>query len=681
MTAGGADRGSPAGANRGSVGADRMRCGPRRRLHRLGASLLVAALATATLLLGVTQAPAPAAGATPATPAADETLDPAEVESFVDGLVADQLAEYEIPGAVVVIVKDGELLLSKGYGHTGLDRGTAVDPERTRFDIGSVTKLFTATAVMQLVERGELDLDADVNRYLSDVRVPDTFPEPVTTAHLLTHTAGFDERLFVGMLARTPEEVGPLGENLKRHLPPRIRPPGQVHQYNNHGMALAGHLVEELSGRRFDEYVAAEILQPLGMTRTTFGAPPTEPVEDAVGHEDTTGPTTAVEPVYIATRPAGGLWSTGGDIAAFMFAQLQGGGHAGARILEPGTVQEMQRTHYTSHPQVSGIGYGFFELRDEGRRAVQHGGGWIGFGSMLRLFPDVGAGLFVSYNHGRGQQTGPALADAVADRFFPAPTFDAEPAPGAAERAETFAGTYRWIRRDRHTFMSLVSTLTATRLEVSADGDGALSTTMWPWSLVADARWVEDEPGVFREAGGTKTLAFDLDEDGRATRLHLAGAQLFVMDRLDWHQRPALTVGLLAFFAAVLLVAAVGWPAGRLYRRVRRPDSSAPSADLRRTRLLLGLAGIAGLAFLVGLALHFALDLVGAFNVSLVLRALLLLPLFGAALAVAAAVSVALLWFRREGSTAARLYHSGLVLGLLAMIPFLHYWRLLGFHY
>lgn len=614
--------------------------------------------------------------------AAASPANPAELESFVDGLVSAQLAEYDVPGAVVVIVRGGEVLLQKGYGHSDADGRVPVDPERTRFDIGSVTKLFTATAAMQLVERGELDLDADVNRYLSALQVPDTFPAPVTTAHLLTHTAGFEERLFVGMAARTPEEVGPLGENLARHLPPRSRPPGKVHQYNNHGMALAGLVVEELAGRPFHEVVAAEILPPLAMTRTTFGELPREPVEDAVGHEDTTGATTAVDPVYITTRPAGGLWSTGEDMAAFMLAHLEGGAHggSGSRILKAATVEEMQRTQFRSHPAVSGIGYGFFELASEGRRAVQHGGGWIGFGSLLYLIPDEGFGLFVSYNHGRGQQLGPELADAVVDRYFPSGTFAGEPSSGAAGRAEAFAGTYRWIRRDRHTFMSLVSELTTTRIKVEANRDGTVTTTMWPWKLIGDARWVETEPGVFREHGGSKTLAFDLDDDGRPTQLHVAGAQLFAMEPLAWYESPGLTIGLLAFFVAVLVVAVVGWPAGRLYRRVgRRPPPA--SSDLRNSRLLTGLAGIAGLAFLIGFALHFAVDMVGLVSPSLALRALLLLPLLATALAVVAAVSVLLLWVRREGTAAARLYHSVVVLSLLALIPFLHYFRLLGFNY
>jgi CubicO group peptidase (beta-lactamase class C family) len=649
----------------------------RRGVRAFGGSLLVTALAAAALLAGAAPAPAGEARA-PAT--GGTAFEPAVVETFVDRFVAGQLEEHEAPGAVVVLVEDGELLLAKGYGHTDLERRTAVDPERTRFDIGSVTKLFTATAVMQLVERGELDLDADVNTYLRAFQVPETFPEPITTAHLLTHTAGFDERFFVGMVAHTPEEVGPLGANLARHLPPRIRPPGQVHQYSNHGMSLAGHLVEVLTGRSFDAYVTAEILEPLGMSRTTFGAAPGAPVEDAVGHEALTGSTTAVEPVYIATRPGGGLWATGQDMAAFMLAHLRGGEHDGARILAPETVEEMQRTQFSSHPEVSGIGYGFFELGGEGRRAVQHGGGWVGFGSMLRLLPGEGVGLFVSYNHGEGQAMGAELADAFVERFFPAPAFEGEPAPGAAERAGAFAGQYRWNRHDRHTYMSIVSTLRAQTMQVTANGDGTLSTTMSPWPLIPDARWIEERPGVFREAGGANTLAFDLDEDGRPTRLHVAGAQLFVMERPAWHQSTAVTGALFGSFVVALLVAAIGWPAGGIHRRLRRRGVTAP-ASLRRARLLTGLAGIAGLVFLVGFALHFALDFVGILSVSLGLRVLLVLPLLGAALAVAAAVFVVRLWLRHEGTTAARLYHSGVVLALLALIPFLYHWRLLGFHY
>src|ERR687889_2070987 len=121
--------------------------------------------------------------------------DRAELEAFLDEELGKEMQKHHIAGAAVSVVKDGELFFAKGYGEADVEKGIPVDPKQTIFHVGSVGKLFTWTAVMQLVEEGRLDLDADINTYL-DFRIPDTYPHPITLKHLLTHTAGFEDRYF-----------------------------------------------------------------------------------------------------------------------------------------------------------------------------------------------------------------------------------------------------------------------------------------------------------------------------------------------------------------------------------------------------------------------------------------------------------------------------------------------------
>jgi CubicO group peptidase (beta-lactamase class C family) len=632
-----------------------------------GRLVRIAAIAVALLLLAAI--PAGAQGTGP--------IDIDGIGGFVDAAVVEQMEANDIPGATFVMVADGEIALATGYGHTDLTREVAVDPARTRFDIGSVSKLFTATAVMQQVEQGRMDLDADVNDYLNALQVPDTFPEPVTAAHLLTHTAGFAERFFVGMVATGPGEDESLADSLARDLPPRIRPPGVTHQYNNQGMALAGHLVERTSGRPFEQYVTESILDPLGMTRTTYGQPPRVEADDAVPHSAMAGPTAAVEPWYVNLLPAGGLWTTGEDIASFMLAHLQDGQHRGARILRPDTVRTMHGTQFRPHPEVPGLAYGFFEHGPAGRRGLQHGGQWIGTGAHLYLLPDEGVGLFLVANHEAAAQfVGPLIHDVV-DRFFPTPAADLV-APAAAADTGMYAGQYRWNRQDRSTFMRLVSTVFLGGLEVRPAGDGALETEMSP-ALMPRTRWIQTSPGTFLEEGGTNTLVFDVD-GGRVSGLHVMGAQLFSMQRLAWYESTALTLALLALFVGVLVVAALAWPAGAAYRRLRRRDVEVPR-DLRLVRRVSGLAAAVSLAFVVGFALHFAVDWPGMLQLSATLRGLLVVPFVAAALSAALAYLVVRLWRRRTGSTAGRVWHTGIAVVLLAYLPFLYQLRLLGFHY
>jgi CubicO group peptidase (beta-lactamase class C family) len=612
-------------------------------------------------------------------PVRAQSVDVDTLDATLDRAMADHMAAYDIPGAVVVVVADGRVVAARGYGFADPASSVAVDPARTRFDIGSVTKLFTATAVMQQVERGAVDLDADVNAYLAGVEIPATYPQPVTTAHLLTHTAGFDERHWVGWFTLDLDEVEPLADNLARNLPPRIRPPGQRHQYNNHGMALAGHVVESVTDTPFDTYVTDHLLEPLGMTSTTFGEPPANEAFDAVGHQSMGGTVQPVPPWYLHLRPAGGLWSTGEDMAAFMLAHL---GHAGADtgFPSPTTLAVMQHEQFASHPAVPGIGYGFFQAGDQDRHAIQHGGGWVGFGSALYLLPGHDLGVFVAFNHGSGAlAAGPAIEEIVTGLLGPAPAHAMADAPGATDAAQV-EGAYRWIRHDHHSFMRLVSLLSAPVMRVVAEDDRTIATSMAP-RLVDDGRWVAtDEPGVFVEVDGARTLAFDLDGE-QASMLHIAGVQLFPMERVGWRQTPTAIGALLGVLVLAMLVAALGWPLGALRERRRRRRGKNAPAVARRTRRLAGGIGLLGLVFLFGLAAQFAVDPGAMLAPGPVTRALLWLPFVVVALTAWLAVEVIRGWSRRTGTGVGRIYVSVLSVAFVALAVALYDWRLLGFHY
>lgn len=664
------------GDTRSSVTAGRGRWRP-------ATGRIVAVLLVLTGLIGLGAAPG---GSAPAR-AADgdsglaEARDLDALAAFMDADIGQVMARHDIPGGVLVVVGDGRIVHAQGYGHTDLEQHTAVDATSTRFDIGSVSKLVTATAVMQQVEQGALDLDADVNTYLAHITIPDTFDAPVTAAHLLTHTAGFAEYYLLGSIAPGPGEAAPLADSLRRFQPDRIRPPGLVHQYDNFGMALAGHLVERASGESFEAYVTDRILAPLGMTNSTYGqaVPGTVDVtpHEAVPGMGTTG---AVPAEYISMLPTGGLWTTGEDIAAFMLAHLGGGAFDGARILEADTVATMHTTQFVPHPEVAGIGYGFFEHRAGERRGVQHGGSWVGASAHMYLLPDADLGVFVAFNHGAGVEFTHTLIYDALDEFFPVSGRPAVAPATSPSDAEVFAGQYRWNRHDRFTFMRLVSTLAVARMQVTANDDGSLDTTMAPVRLLPDANWEPAGDGVFVERGGTNVLAFDVDESGTVTGLHVAGAQLFSMDRLAWYETTGFILGLTLLFTAVALVAAVGWPAGALVRRLRRRGQDV-AARVRWARRLAGLAGGLLIAFYVGLLVHFTLDMGGLLNVGGTVRALLVLPLISAGLTVALAFVVARLWRTGEASTAGRIYVTGVAIALLAYMPLLYHLRLLGFHF
>src|SRR6202022_2553159 len=217
--------------------------------------------------------------ATPAPP-----LTKADSETFLDALIPSQLQNRNIAGAVVSVVKDGQVLFQKGYGYADFEAKKPVLADQTLFRPGSISKLFTATAVMQLVEQGKLDLDRDVNDYL-DFAIPKTYPEPVTLRRLLTHTAGFEEALK-NLFVTHESDMKPLRTYLVNQMPQRIFPPGKIPSYSNYGFTVTGYVVERVSGEKFERYIDNPILKPLRMTNSTFVTPwpPPPPPQRSQGY-------------------------------------------------------------------------------------------------------------------------------------------------------------------------------------------------------------------------------------------------------------------------------------------------------------------------------------------------------------------------------------------------------------
>jgi CubicO group peptidase (beta-lactamase class C family) len=593
------------------------------------------------------------------------------LESFVDPIIETQMEEWNLPGVAFVAVQDGKIILSKGYGVTEHGTDTPIDPERTIFDLGSVGKLFTATAVMQQVEVGTINLDTDVNEYLSAVEIPDTYDEPITLRHILTHTPGFDERMFLGMIAPGPDEIQPLDENINEHMPPRIRPPGEVNQYSNTGINIAGHIVEEVSGEEFASYIENHIFQPLGMDRSTYDYPEDLRIDMAIGHESMPGPATPMEVWHLNDRPSGGLRSTATDIAQFMIAHLNEGG----AILAPETVAEMHQTHFRAHEGISGSALGFIEHNASGRRGIHHGGQWIGFSSLLYLLPEEETGFFVTTNHGDGIYSQFKLIEALLDEYFPTELNDVTP-NGAV--TGDISGTYRWNRVDHHTFLQLMSVATAHTLSVDDNEDGTISTRMSP-QLLPDTTWIEIEPGLFQEQGGTNRLGFKFDGDNEASSVSLAWPLLMTMDRISWYQSANFHLGLLAFFLISLLTTA-GWPVLRVVRRVRG-RSIEYSTNHARARLIAGLTAGLIFAFLIGTLLLVATNTVGFFQIPTIFKALLWLPILAAILTIPLVFFVARLWIANEGDGPRRLHLTLVAIAMIGLVPYLWYWGVLGFNY
>lgn len=372
-------------------------------------------------------------------------ISPSELEGFLDTYITDQLNRYNIVGMTISVVKDGELYFSKGYGYKDSSQITPVDANKTLFRIGSVSKTFTAIAVLQLVEDGILDLDTDINAYLTSFKIPETYEEPITLRHLLTHSAGFEEASFSTVFF-SPSYAEPMEVLLADFIPDRIHSPGAITSYSNYGFALAGYIVQEMSGINFEQYVEDEILVPLGMNRTTFKQPlPQYLIADMSSGFDSDKTPYGFE--YITIPPAGSCTSTAVDMSKYMIALLNNGVYNGSQILQNETMQMMHEDHFSPHPSLPSVTLGLYEMDVYGKHVIGHGGDTIFFHSRMSLFPDDDLGVFISYNSQNGIPAKSEFFDIFISRYFPYAGSVVTPMEGYNKGLMKFSGHYVTTRR------------------------------------------------------------------------------------------------------------------------------------------------------------------------------------------------------------------------------------------
>ena len=509
-----------------------------------------------------------------------------DAEAWLDGFMPYALQTGDVAGAVVVIVKDGQVLLQKGYGYSDVAERKPVDPERTLFRPGSVSKLFTWTAVMQLVEEGKLDLDADVNTYL-DFKIPAWRGEPVTLRNMMTHTPGFDEAWGL-LVFYDPRELRPLPEELRRWMPPRVTPPGTIPAYSNYGAALAGYIVQRVSGEPFEAYIERHIFDPLGMKQATFRQPLPEALAPLMSKGYPVGSGDPKPFEIDATPPDGALSASGGDMGRFMIAHLQNGAFGNARILQEATAIKMHDTPLTIVPPVNGMLLGFYENNINGHRVIAHGGDLNWFHSELNLFIDDGIGLFISVNSlgkdGAAVPIRTALFRKFSDRYFPAAVSEPSLDPKTAKQhAELINGRYVFSRRPHESFASLLNLLGQVRVLTTESGSVSVSDVK---GLNGEPKkWQEIAPFVWRSVDGSDRLAAKM-ENGRVVCIGYDELPFMPLQPVPWWWSGAWLLPLLVIAVVVLAANTLAWPASAVLRRHYGAEYGLFDRDAKAHRLI-----------------------------------------------------------------------------------------------
>ncbi|MEM6537247.1 MAG: serine hydrolase domain-containing protein [Pseudomonadota bacterium] len=538
-----------------------------------------------------------------------------ELERFVDGIVKTTMHDHRIAGVVVSVVSKDEELLLKGYGVADADEGRQTDPINDLFRVASISKTFTATAIMQLKEQQRVDLSADVRNYLGDLPFDDA-KGAISIADLLTHTAGFEDRAtgyfganpVLSQLSRT--------EQFAALAPKQVRAPGELASYSNFGFAMLGEVIAQVSGLTYAEYIDENIFRPLGMASSTSSIRSTPVGEgderleqlrerEAKSHRRSGGQyvTQSFAPTLDLIEPEGSVSTTAADMSKFMRAHLTDGALDDARILSSDTIREMHQTLHSHLPGTNGNAHGFWVDETTGRRILKHGGSINDFKSQLVLYPDVGIGVFISTNSAGGSALS-RLPDRIASAFFPPTTKPPSLTdPVFFFDAADVVGKYLGARRVHSRIGKMFSIPNV--LSAKAISDSVILVT----GDFGSTRYEKMDDGVFREPSSLEPLGATFDVSGKASRLFFGGSPANPYEAVSFANAP-ITLFLPLALAGLLSLSVMG---GYAIRGLGFRYSGSSSAS-RVERVLVFITSLVTLIF-IALLLRWLVMLSTDFNI------------------------------------------------------------------
>lgn len=585
---------------------------------------------------------------------------------YFDTQIPIYLRNNGIAGAVVAVVQNGEPVLLQGYGYADVAQGVPMDPHQTIVHIGSAGKTFTATAVMQLVEDGLIDLDADVNTYL-DFKIPETYPEPVTIRDLLRHTSGFEAR-DMNVIMLDLDAVPSIRDFLIDNMPTRVRPPGETTGYSNYSLALLGYVIERVTGMPLGDYLEASILTPLDMPHSSAHMQLPESLQDdfATGYRDLEPQPTE----YIAAFGAAPIRTTAADMSHYMLAHLQLGRYEDARILQADTARTMQAPQFSADPRLNGTGLGFYEMSCNGQRIIGHLGTTNYFHSVLLLLPEQQLGVFASFNSMEAAEllpTGTLLRDFV-DNFFPQEYEPLAPPADFDKRAEDYTGTCFW--NNRHSLTKFDKALFLfDAVTISAPENDTLTVT-----LFGEPRtFIETGPDTFRRTDDDDLLVFHRDEDGHVISASMNSRSVFTLDKRPWYEAPKFTFGIfiltdMVFLSALIMAVANLWRS----RGKGLPPMSVLGHCAALLMPVLNLGGLVALVLMV--------PTIGQGLTASQLRIVLGLPIMGAVLTIALVGTMVNAWAKGHWTLLVRTHYTVVAVAGLLYVAVLNIWNLIGWH-
>ena len=615
----------------------------------------------------------------------DRINNPGIVEAFFDGVISTHMKENKSPSGTISMVYRDRIIFSKGYGYQDIEKNIPVVADKTMFRPGSVSKLFTWTAVMQLKEQGKLDLDTDVNTYLKTFKIKDTYPgEPVTLRHILTHTPGFEDGGVGYLIIEDFDKAIPLRDAMEKYQPKRVNPPGVQTAYSNYATALAGLIVSNISGMSFNDYINKYIFEPLNMNHSTFEEPLPEELENnmAIGYAYEKGRFTE-KPFEIISSfgPAGAMSASSTDMANFALAFLNGGSFEGNynidgrnysnRILQEATVTEMLTQNFSHDSRFPGMALGFYESSVNGNRLVGHGGDTQYFHSDLAIDLGNDLAIFVSFSGAGGAKVRSVIIPAFYNEFFPVVVSPLSISEDFNERANRYAGSYLFWRSNFSTIEKAFLNLGGA-VKVAPSSENTIIVTMGD-----DVRqFIEIDENLFQERGGKAKIAFQENESGKINGMIFDVYPFMSMYKASMWKGQSfnfLFIGLsVIVFLGVMLRLAYQWS---IYKSLPKEEKDATTSAIVAAGLNLGF-------FIFGIiALSVDGDTLFSVGFTPLMKFWLLFPILATIAGGYQIYQAVIVWKNNYWGIWKRIRFSIISLCCLFMIWFYYYWNILGYNY
>ena len=439
--------------------------------------------------------------------------------TLADAQLEQERKRRHVPGISAGVVYDQELIWTQGYGQANLETGAAADAD-TIYRVASISKLFTATMLMQLRDAGKLQLDDPVEKYLPEFKVTSPFPDarPITFRQLVSHGSGLTREGghtgWQSMDMPTIETLLELAQQAEMRLPTMTEP-----KYSNLGIAILGHALQRIAGVPYNTWINERILGPLGMGSSGFDRSALAQDKFAQGYhrDEARQPFPSKHWDEQGFKPAGGLYSTVNDIARFMSLQFRDGAAGGAQVLGGSTLREMHQPIIMTPDLESGYGVGWGIRRQTGCKVIGHSGGLPGYTTNITLFPSLKLGVIVFTNYG----TAPVeITNVVLETLIPVfkRTLGAQDAPAddtTLDSWKRYLGRYKGKSSDDFIDIEIV--------------DDALMVTAVGAAPSTFVKLVPQSEHVFRMRGGAGTAdfaTFEVDADGVVTGLWLGAYPL-----------------------------------------------------------------------------------------------------------------------------------------------------------